>query len=299
MSFVHTTALGQALAASRYEIVPMRGALEQARHLPAGSVVTVTCSPKKGVAATVELAEQINALGHTTVPHLAARRFVSHEHLEQVVARLTRAGINDFFVVGGDDVPDSDTVPGPFPRGVDLINALAEIKPDIRSVGIPCYPEGHAAIAADALDQALDEKYFFAGHMVTQMCFNPEAIRTWLERIRGRGIDLPVYIGIPGVIQRHKLLGIALRIGLGDSTRFLKKSGNVIGQLASAATYKPDALVDGVAELLEDPTLNVVGFHINSFNQIEKTEAWRQQRLAALEDLVATTESDGATSQAL
>src|SRR5699024_5437336 len=121
-----------------------------------------------------------------------------------------------------------------------------------------------------------------AGYMVTQMCFDPEAIRHWLVRVRALGVTLPVYIGIPGVIQRRKLLSIALRIGLGDSTRLLKKGSQMIGRLASASTYTPDTLVDGLTGLLGDPTLAVAGFHINSFNQTGKTESWRQQRLAAL-----------------
>lgn len=294
MDAAHTTALGRALAAPRYEIVPMRGALAQARHLPAGTVVTVTCSPTHGMDATVELAEQVGALGYTAVPHLAARRFASRSHLEETVSRLVRAGIRDVFVVGGDAAPDGGNQDEPFTRGADVITALAEIRSDIRSVGIPCYPEGHAFIAAEELDQALDEKYFFAGHAVTQICFNPDAVRQWLTRIRARGVTIPVYIGIPGVIQRRKLLGIAMRIGLGDSTRFLKKSTGILGQLAGAATYTPDALVDGMAELLAEPELGVAGFHINSFNQIEKTEAWRHQRLEALADWADSDVDDAA-----
>src|SRR5699024_5991774 len=214
-------------------------ALDQVRHLPYGTTVTVTCSPTRGVDATVELAEQVSASGYTAVPHLAARRFSSRAHVEDTVARLARAGIDDVFVVGGDGPPDGSDRAGPYARGTDLIATLAELTPDIRSVGIPCYPEGHACITAEALDQALADKSFFAGHMVTQICFNPDTIRQWLERIRARGVHIPVYIGIPGVIQRRKLMGIALRIGLGDSTRFLKKSASMIGQLAGAATYTP------------------------------------------------------------
>src|SRR5699024_561595 len=137
----------------------------------------------------------------------------------------------------------------------------------------------------------LEDKIFFAGHMVTQICCPPDSIRQWLERVRGRGIHIPVYIGIPGVIERRKLLGIAMRIGLGDSTRFLKKGTSMLGQLAGAATYTPDALVDGLSELLDDPELNGAGLHINSFNQVDKTEAWRGRRRAALADVGEVDES--------
>lgn len=272
--------LSDALRWLRYEVIPMRGALEQARLLPAGTVVTVTCSPTRGMPATVELAEKLQALGYVAVPHLAARRFHSRAHLEDTVLRLDAAGIQDVFVVGGDGTEGA----GPYTRGADLIAALAEIKPDIRSVGIPCYPEGHALISAQLLDEAIDDKSFFAGHMVTQMCFDTGVIRDWLERIRARGVNLPVHIGIPGVIERRKLLGIALRLGLGESTRFLGKNTGIVGRLAGPSRFTPDSLMNGLADMLDEPALGVAGLHVNAFNQIENTQAWRQRWLADLAD---------------
>lgn len=272
--------LRRALASPRYEVVPMRGALDQARHLPTGATVTVTCSPSRGIAATLDLAEQIRGLGYTTVPHIAARRLASRSHLDETMARLTEAGIQDVFVVGG----DGDDQAGPFTRGADLVAALAETWPDLRSVGIPCYPEGHAFIAAEVLDEALDDKRGFAGYMVTQICFDADVIDQWLRRIRNRGVGLPVYIGLPGVIARRKLLGIALRIGLGDSTRFLRKNGSFMGRLAGPSKFTPDALIDDLAARLSDPELGIAGFHINTFNQIENLESWRRDRVGRLAD---------------
>jgi len=281
MSAVYSTPLEQALASPRYEIVPMRSALKQARELPANAVVSVTCSPTRGVDATVALAERISAMGYTAVPHLAARRFTGQSHLHAIVTRLQQTGINDVFVVGGDDPADAAHGSSAFACGRDVLAALVASRFEARSIGIPCYPEGHAYIGDALLDQALDEKSPFADYMVTQICFDPTTIRQWLTRIRARGITLPVYIGIPGVIERRKLLGIALRIGLGDSTRFLKKGASMLGQLVGTPIYRPDVLVDGLADLLAEPELGVAGFHINSFNQVEKTEDWRKQRLAA------------------
>ena len=208
----------------------MPGALDAALGLPQGSVVTVTCSPSRGVAATIDLAEQLRACGYRVETHLAARRFESHAHLQDTVACLDTAGIGDVFVIGG----DGDSSAGPF-AGADLIAALAEIAPHLHSVGIPCYPEGHAAIGAQLLNEALDANCFFAGHMVSQICFDADTIECWLVRTRDRGVALPVYIGLPGVIARRKLLGIALRIGLGDSTRVFEQEHRLLDRLALGA----------------------------------------------------------------
>lgn len=292
MSCRIASGMGDALQHMRYEVIPMRGALDQTRLLPIGTVVTVTCSPTRGISATIELAEQIRALGHIVIPHLAARRFQSRAHLEETVIRLGAVGIQDVFVVGGDGTDSA----GPYQRGADLIAALAEIKPDIRSVGIPCYPEGHSLISAQLLDEAIDDKCFFAGHMVTQLCFDTGVIRNWLERIRARDVSLPVYIGIPGVIERRKLLGIALKIGLGDSTRFLGKNAGLVGRMAGPSRFTPDLLMDGLTAMIDQPSLGVAGLHVNAFNQIEQTEQWRLRRLDDLSQSEAI-ESDGAHDQ--
>lgn len=278
--------LRQALSRPRYEVIPMRGALTRASRLPPGATVSVTCSPRRGMSATVELAEQIHRLGYRAVPHLAARRFHSRAHLEQTMARLTEAGIQDVFVVGGDGTDQA----GPFACGAELIATLAEIQPGLRSVGIPCYPEGHAFIGTQMLDAALDDKCFFAGYMVTQICFDAAVIDAWLARIRARGVDLPVHIGIPGVIERRKLLGIALRIGLGDSTRFLKKNSGFMGRLTGPSRFTPDALIHELADLPDREEHAIAGFHINTFNQVESTETWRREQL---ECLAEASDDDG------
>src|SRR5699024_6853487 len=51
--------LQTALEYPRYEVIPVRGALAEARKLPEGATVSVTCSPNRGIAPTIRLAEEI------------------------------------------------------------------------------------------------------------------------------------------------------------------------------------------------------------------------------------------------
>lgn len=267
--------LRAALENPRYEVIPMRGALAEARKLPEGTTVSVTCSPNRGIEPTIRLAEEIKNSGYTVVPHLAAKRFHSHAHVNETLIRLTDNGIQDVFVVGG----DGDDVAGPYSCGIDLLAALVEIQPELNSIGIPCYPEGHASITDQVLDNALMGKSHYASYMVSQICFEPGTIHAWLKRIRSHGIDLPLYIGMPGVLERRKLFGIAMRIGLGDSRRFLKKNSRLMGRLARPSWFTPDALVSGLGDMFNDPDLGLAGFHINTFNQVDNTESWRHERL--------------------
>src|SRR5690606_20301275 len=97
-----TTPLLTSLERARFEIIPMRGVEEQIAHLPADSVVTVTASPTRGLASTLELATELAARGHRVVPHLSARLFRDHREVAQVVDRLRTLGVVEVFVPAGD-----------------------------------------------------------------------------------------------------------------------------------------------------------------------------------------------------
>jgi methylenetetrahydrofolate reductase (NADPH) len=117
--------------------------------------------------------------------------------------------------------------------------------------------------------------------MSTQLCFDAATIKTWLEQTRNEGITLPVQIGIAGAVDIIKLAQISSRIGVGDSLRYLTKHAGQVFKLMTG--YKPDDLVQGLEPLYADPFFNIAGFHVYTFNQLEKTERWRQQTLALLE----------------
>ena len=69
------------LARPRLEIVPLRSGAEEWPFLPSDGVVTITCSPHRGVDATLDLAEDLAGRGLTVTPHLAAKAVRSREHL--------------------------------------------------------------------------------------------------------------------------------------------------------------------------------------------------------------------------
>src|SRR3989440_12095548 len=86
-------ALARALAHPRFEVVPLPGVEEQARHLPRGAEVTVTCSPTRGIDRTLRRAEQLAGQGLQVVPHISARLVVDTAHLKDIVQRLDVLGL--------------------------------------------------------------------------------------------------------------------------------------------------------------------------------------------------------------
>jgi methylenetetrahydrofolate reductase (NADPH) len=78
-------------------------------------------------------------------------------------------------------------------------------------------------------------------------------------------------------------LRTALRIGVGESLRFLRHHVGAASHLLTAGHYRPDDLLRDLAPWIADPALGVAGHHIFCFNQVESTERWRAEFLAELE----------------
>lgn len=262
------------LAQPRYEVMPLRGVLEETAALPAGATVTVTASPSRGIGATLELAEQLAAQGFDAVPHLAARQVRDETELAGVLDRLHRAGIRDVFVVGGDAAEPA----GEFPDGLSLLRAMAQLGHRPARIGVPSYPEGHHAIDEPALWSALQAKQRYAHYTVTQLCFDADAVCRFVAAARQRGITLPVVAGVPGVVAAGKLLRVSLRIGVGDSVRFLRSQrlsamGSTAGLLRPGG-YRPTALVRRLGMQVRDGRCDLAGLHFYTFNHVGATVRW-------------------------
>lgn len=262
------------LTAADFEVIPLRGALERARALPTGSVVTVTASPSRGLQATVDLAVELRQAGYEAVPHLAARMITDRAHLTRIVETLRGNGVDRAFVIGGDPEPS-----GIYEDAGSLLRDIVDLGHQFDDVGIAGYPEGHPGISDERLGQVLREKAAMADYVVTQMCFQSSVILEWVRRIRSDGIQLPVRVGVPGSVDLVHLLPIAGRIGVGESMRVLTKNRGLL-RLIRPGRYTADEVIEGVAAAEDGPVVD--GLHLFTFNQVAATLAWRDQWLARL-----------------
>lgn len=270
-------ALKALVAEAKFELIPMKSAVEKAEALPPRSVVTVTASPTHGIESTFDLAEALAARGHDVVPHLSAHMICDRAHLGELLDRARSAGLHRVFVVGGDA-----TEHGLFPDGLALLRGMDELGHPFDEIGVAAYPDGHIAIADDVLLRTLKDKQPLAHYMTTQMCFEPAKVATWVVRMRGEGITLPVHLGTPGVAELTKLVSIAARIGVGDSARYLKKNRKMLGALMTRGSFAPDAFLRSLAPALADERNGVEALHMFTFNQVQATVAWQQRMLESL-----------------
>jgi methylenetetrahydrofolate reductase (NADPH) len=258
---------------SCFEVLPLGKSEEEARQLPEPVWLTVTCSPRHGPDRTVEVAKRLCALGHDVTPHIAARMVRDRDHLDRLLGDLAEAGIHDLFLIGG----DAPEVQGEYSSAVELIEVIAEHPHRPETIGIAAYPEGHPLIDDRTLAQVLEEKSRFASYVTTQMCFDPETLVRWVRNARALGLELPVMFGMPGVVDRRRLLEISIRIGVGQSLSFVRKQRG-IRNLFSRPSTEADRLYDALAPAVSQRELNVEGFHFYTFNQLVDTWRWAREK---------------------
>lgn len=276
---IDRSAIQKYLSDVTFDTLPGEGFGEAITHLPDGARLAVVLTPTLGMEQTVEKTELARERGYEVVPHVAARFVEDADELDRIAGRLKQAGVTDIFVPGG----DRDEPIGEFESALDVLLELERLGYEFDEVGIGGYPTGHGEIAAETLNEAMQRKALHATYLVTQLCFDAEAIVDWIDGVRARGIELPVETGIPGVMEYRQLMTLARRWGVAGPLSFARKTAGVFTFLrmlvGSGGHYKPDDMLPVIAPALKDPHYNIKRLRLYTFNQTRTTESWRRDWL--------------------
>jgi methylenetetrahydrofolate reductase (NADPH) len=270
------------IADARFEVIPMKNLEGQIDHIPAGASVSVTCSPAKGQQATLDLTLRLQDLGHVAVPHISARLVEDIDGVKLLGGFCRDNGVKEVFLVAG-DAPEPV---GAYDGVVAFLRDFLDTDHRLERIGVTAYPDGHALIDAAVVHEALHAKQALladagvAGFASTQMCFDLGQWKQWAVAERAAGFTLPLHIGVPGVIDRTKLFTMGMRLGIGNSMRFVKKNSGTLGRLFKPGGYDPSKLVTPLAKQAEE--LNIDGIHLFTFNNVEATAKWQHKMLAKL-----------------
>jgi len=240
---------------------------------PAGSAIYVSAIPSRPLDEQVATSRNLHNAGYEPVPHLAVRNFTSVAAMEDHLRKLTgEAGVTRALVIAGDREQPEGT----------LHDALAAIKSGvlqrlgITEIGISGYPDGHPRIADDALEQALTDKLKAAAdaglgvRIVTQFTMSIDPIVELVTKLRQRGIDNPVSIGLAGPTSMTTLLRFARICGVKNSARGLMSNIGLVKNMIGASTADP--IVRALAEL--EDKLGAITPHFFSFGGLPATSRW-------------------------
>jgi methylenetetrahydrofolate reductase (NADPH) len=243
--------------------------------LPPGTPVNITFLGNEDLAMRVAAAAAVKKAGLHPVPHVSARRLSSPVDLDDFLRALNHAGVaSHVFAVGGDPAEPL----GPFPDSLSLITSGQLEAFGVEKVSIAGYPDGHADIEAEILWSALEAKNGalqergLQGEIITQFGFDTLPVLDWLTELRGRGITLPVRIGVPGPAGIKRLLGYARRFGVASSAGIAKRYGFSLGNLIGTAG--PERFIADLAREYDPGSHGEIKLHFYTFGGIEATADW-------------------------
>lgn len=245
-----------------------------AEKLPAETPVAVTFLPGETLDARVAAARAVRELGFEPMPHFSARRIQSQNELKTMLERMTgEAAVKRCFVIAG----DPSKAAGPYSESSTLIETGLFETLGIQAIGLAGHPQGHPHMSQEQCLAILEKKCAMVHQrgmkplIVTQFGFDPDAFLSWLKRLRARGTDAPVRIGVPGPTNIHTLIKFAARCGVSASASVLSKYGVSVTRLLGNA--EPNKMVDAFAKGFNSEH-GRVRLHFYPFGGLAKTVDW-------------------------
>lgn len=261
---------------------PDRKSLDTAAALMrANSPVYIASLPKDDSDKQLQVAIQLTELGLRPVPHIVARNLQDMAALESAVERFAKlAKVDRALVLAG----DRDQPAGELHSAIQLIRSGVFEANGIRRIAIACYPEGHPRITDNVLDAALLEKLEAADaanlnvRLITQLCFDAEAIVRFVGGLRDRGVTADIRVGLAGPAKVATLLKYAAICGVGPSLRALRERQSMTRALLGAIT--PARIVADLAKhMAASPELAITGLHFFTFASLRSTIEWAASEL--------------------
>lgn len=253
-------------------------------HFARGSEVFITHLPRQRATETIAAAAALRQAGYVPVPHVAARSLQSLGAFDALIAGLHEAAAVDRILAVGGDV---DQPAGPFASVMDLIETEVLQARGITALAFAGHPEGHPRMPTEVLERALLAKVV-AAHargllpsVVTQFCFQSAPILDWLGRVQRLGVAVPVAVGLAGPAELKTLAAFALRCGIGNSARVLRRRVGVFGRLIGHNSVDRIAL-DIARAAASGAAPMVTRFHVFPFGGIARAGLWRTAMIARL-----------------
>ncbi len=252
--------------------------------LPEGTAVFVAHTPNAGFDQVIHAALAVRRAGFLATPHIAVRRVPNADTLRAALAELRAGGVLDILLIAG----DAQRPIGEFSGTLDVLESRILLESGITRIGIAGHPEGHSAVGAARLWEALEAKQAFAArtgmsmHIVTQFGLNGGAFKIWARELVRRRIHLPVRIGIAGPAPMAKLAHFALQCGIGASMRVLMRNLSTAAQSPDLATSPDQHLL----ALLSGPLpAQIAAPHFFAFGGALETARWMRKVAAGAFDI--------------
>jgi methylenetetrahydrofolate reductase (NADPH) len=195
----------------------------------------------------------------------------TREEVDAIVREYHDAGVRHIVALRGDSVAGPGTKYAPHPGGyenaADLVDGIKRIAPDFE-VSVSAYPERHpdsATVEAD-IDMLKAKVDAGATRAITQFFFENDLYFRYLERVRARGIDIPIVPGILPVQNFMAAVNFAARAGASIPAWLAERFHGLDDDPATRKLIAAAVAAEQAIDLLDR---GVTGFHFYTMNRAD------------------------------
>jgi methylenetetrahydrofolate reductase (NADPH) len=195
----------------------------------------------------------------------------TREEIDGIVRDYHDAGVRHIVALRGDSLEGAGSRYAPHPGGyanaAALVAGIKSISPDFE-ISVSAYPEKHpdsATVEAD-IDMLKAKVDAGAGRAITQFFFENDVYFRYLDRVRARGIDIPIVPGILPVQNFKAAKNFASRAGASVPAWIAERFAGLDDDPATRKLIAAAVAAEQVIDLLDR---GVTNFHFYTMNRAD------------------------------
>jgi methylenetetrahydrofolate reductase (NADPH) len=191
--------------------------------------------------------------------------------IDEIVRNYAQAGVHHIVALRGDPIEGAGVKYAPHPGGyenaADLVGGIKRISVDFE-ISVSAYPEKHPesrTVEAD-IDMLKAKVDAGASRAITQFFFDNDLYFRYLDRVRARGIDIPIVPGILPVQNFKATTGFAARCGASIPVWLAERFHGLENDPATRKLIAAAVAAEQVIDLFDR---GVTNFHFYTMNRAD------------------------------
>lgn len=189
------------------------------------------------------------------------------ESVKAHVDKYLAAGIDHFLALRGDFPAGTTSTGGDFSYATQLVAFIKENYGDKVTVAVSGNPEGHIAMRSLDADIAyLRMKQDLGANIcMTQLTYDMDQFKRWLEAVRKAGVTLPIDVGVMPVLNKDACLRMCLSI---NGCAIPSKLARMISHYYNDPEgFKAAGMEYTVEQIHEYMNMDIQGIHMYALNK--------------------------------
>jgi methylenetetrahydrofolate reductase (NADPH) len=227
---------------------------------------------------TIDTVLRFQDQGIATAPHLSCVGSTK-ANISALLDRYLEKGVNRIVALRG-DLPSGMGAAGELRYANELVDFIREHSGDHFNIEVAAYPEFHPQAPNADIDLLNFKRKVEAGanSAITQYFFNADAYFSFVEKVEGLGVNIPIVPGIMPITNYSKLVRFSDMCGA-EIPRWIRKRLEAYGEdMQSIEQFGEEVVTTLCARLLEQ---GAPGLHFYTLNQSEPSlKIWDNLKLS-------------------